>query len=110
MNSQESVMPRCFILASCAAFALATVIGCGGDDKLAVYPVSGTLTIDGEPFGPTSIRLNPQQKGGHSAVGQVDSSGNITFTTYKRGDGLPAGEYQVIAGMEMAPPPKPIFV
>ena len=93
--------------------ALATA-GCGGSDMLEVYPTKGTLTIDSEPFGPTSIMLVPTQEKipgtdepTHSAVGQVDQTGAIKFTTYDPGDGVPAGEYRVVVGMDFAEPPKP---
>lgn len=88
--------------------------GCGGSDTLDVYPAKGTLKLDGEPFGPTSIMLVPTtekvpgtNEPTHSAVGQVDQSGNIRFTTYDPGDGVPAGEYRVVVGMDFAEPPKP---
>lgn len=83
-------------------------VGCGGSDgKLEVYPTTGTLQLDGEPFGPTSIRLIPSGEGGHSVVGKVDESGKTTFTTYDVGDGAPAGEYTVVVGLDMSAPPKP---
>lgn len=91
--------------------AISALAGCGGSDQLEVYPVQGKLLLDGEPFGPTSIMLvpvNSSEKGDtHSAQGKVDSSGNIQFTTYEQGDGVAAGEYKVVVGMDMAEPPKP---
>jgi len=86
------------------------VMGCGGggDDLLEVYPTTGKLTLDDEPFGPTQIHLVPVgTKGGRSLVGTVDKSGQVTFTTYKGGDGVPAGEYRVAVGMVMGEPPRP---
>lgn len=95
-------------------FGLAILSGCGGSGKLDVYPVKGKLTLDGEPFGPTSILLAPttppslnDPNSTHSAAGKVDASGNITFSTYEPGDGVPAGEYRVVVGMDFADPPKP---
>jgi hypothetical protein len=83
-------------------------IGCGGSDgKLEVYPTGGMLMLDGEPFGPTTLRLIPVGEGGHSVVGKADESGMTTFTTYQIGDGAPAGDYTVVIGLEMAAPPKP---
>lgn len=83
-------------------------VGCGGDDgKLEVHPTGGMLSLDGEPFGPTSIRLIPVEEGGHSVVGKADELGMTTFTTYDIGDGAPAGDYVVVIGMEMTAPPKP---
>lgn len=97
-----------FYLVILSSFCLG-VAGCGGGagDKLAVFPTEGKLTMDGEPFGPTSLQLIPIADGGHSVVGKVDASGNVKFTTYDIGDGAPAGDYKVMIGMEMSAPPKP---
>jgi hypothetical protein len=72
--------------------------GCGGDnfEKLPLYPASGTVKMDGKPFGPVSLRFEPEQAGGRGFVGTVDADGKITsVTTYKVGDGAPVGTYKV---------------
>lgn len=91
--------------------ALLVLAGCGGSDRLETYPVKGKLLLDGEPFGPTAVRLMPLNKSEDEEVrtvaGEADENGNLTFTTYERGDGAPAGEYRVTTGLTMAPPPRP---
>lgn len=85
------------------------VAGCGGDPNLVpVYPTTGTLTMGGEPFGPTLIHLRPMEEDGRMVVGTVDEQGKITFTTFKTGDGVPAGKYRVLVAMKMGPPPRPM--
>lgn len=75
------------------------LVGCGSGEQT-VYPVSGTLTLDGKPFGPAILvfeSTTPAEKGVQLKTpgGQADASGNITLTTYKPGDGAPAGDYRV---------------
>lgn len=75
------------------------LVGCGSGEQ-AVYPASGTLTLDGKPFGPAIVVFQstaPVEKGAEQKApgGQADASGNVTLTTYKPGDGAPAGEYRV---------------
>ena len=72
--------------------------GCGGDgfEKLPLYPASGTVEMDGKPFGPVSLRFEPQEQGGRGFVATVDATGKIdAVTTYKVGDGAPVGTYKV---------------
>ena len=73
--------------------------GCSGGDgfeKLPLYPASGTVQMDGEPFGPVSLRFEPENAGGRGFVGTVDATGKINaVTTYKVGDGAPVGTYKV---------------
>ena len=86
------------------AFALMSLFvsvffaGCGGGgiEKVPLYPASGTVQMDGKPFGPVSLRFEPENEGGRGFVGTVDASGKITsVTTYKVGDGAPVGTYKV---------------
>lgn len=91
------------------SLALLPLAGCGGDPNIVpVYPTTGTLTMGGEPFGPTLIHLRPMKEGGRMVVGQVDEQGKIKFTTFKTGDGVPAGKYRVLVAMKMGPPPRPM--
>jgi hypothetical protein len=73
--------------------------GCG-DGKVARYPVSGAVHVDGQPaegaiviFCPVSTvpeadRLRPS--------GRTDAAGRFNLTTLERGDGAPAGNYKVL--------------
>jgi hypothetical protein len=87
------------------AFALLTILllvaaGCGSKhpDRLAVFPVSGQVTWNGQPLPNAFVVLHP--KGAHdlravTARGQTDQSGNFRVTTYEAGDGAPVGDYAV---------------
>jgi hypothetical protein len=66
------------------AFALAMVVLTGCDSREAVVPVSGVVTIDGEPaancrvsFQPTENNENP----GIGSVGDTDEEGKFTLET-----------------------------
>lgn len=106
----------------CPAFVIASAalstIGCGGGDipKLPVYKTTGKLTLDGKPFGPAAVLLVPTKTGDEkkdkllrSVAGEADAQGNITFTSYAKGDGAPAGSYNVaVMPSLMAPAKDPI--
>lgn len=77
--------------------------GCGGDasnfEKLPLYPASGTVTMDGKPYGPVSLRFEPEGglgEGTRGFVAMVDGGGSFDkVTTYESGDGAPVGTYLV---------------
>lgn len=94
-------------LAAFAMLATSVLSGCDDPNLVPVYPATGTLTMDGEPFGPTLIHLRPMAKDGRMLVGQVDEHGKITFTTFEHGDGGPAGRYRVLVAMKLGAPPRP---
>jgi hypothetical protein len=86
------------------------ICGCGGGDdvpRVATQPTKGTLTLNGQPYGPASVQLIPAvlTEETRTVTGTVDAGGNITFTSYEVGDGAPAGSYKVIVlpGMQGAP-------
>jgi hypothetical protein len=75
------------------AFALG--IGRGGPERLAVYPVSGTLLVAGEPAVGATIVLYPEDPSLSARPrATVEPDGSIVVTTYEFGDGAPAGEYK----------------
>jgi len=70
--------------------------GCG-DDRIEVYPTSGSIRFgDAVPAG-AQIVLHPQ---GHTLpldaipTAQVTNDGSFVFGTYDAGDGAPAGAYK----------------
>lgn len=95
-----------------AAVAILAISGCGSDGPpvLDVYPTAGKLVLDGEPFGPALVMLTPTAKEGRTTVGVADAQGQITFTSYEAGDGIPAGSYKVTVTSDATtgPFPKPI--
>lgn len=83
------------------------VMGCGGDSgppKLTVYPVKGTLSLDGKPLANMALQLQPIDNNPndpkppvHATVGQ---DGSFALSTYKAGDGAPEGSYEVTLGSD----------
>lgn len=86
---------------SLALSVMATLLlaGCGGDtglkDALPTFRAKGTLSLDGKPFGPAQIRLQPDDNAKPVPGGFADASGNFVLKTYNEGDGAPAGAYKV---------------
>lgn len=92
---------------------VAAIAGCGSKSKLPkmdpVFPVSGTVKLDGEPAttvvpfactvaGISDMIATPATTTAQSTFvgkGTIDAEGKLKFTTYKYGDGLPAGEYVI---------------
>lgn len=78
-------MLRCLGLVAVAAI----LVGCG-ESKV---PVSGAITLSGEPLG--DVRVIFQGSEGKFGFANVDSSGQFQVTSEKPGDGIPAGSYQI---------------
>jgi hypothetical protein len=98
-------------LAVVAPITLLTLSGCG-ETQPKVYPVTAVVRMDGERFGPCALLLTPLTTSGpkaRSSTGNVAADGMVTFTTFKVGDGVPAGDYKVTVRSELSgAPPKPI--
>lgn len=65
---------------------------------MTVYPVSGTVTFEGEPMrGSGSIAFIPTgDQPGKAPGGEIDDEGNYILNTYVPGDGAIAGEFRVV--------------
>lgn len=75
-----------------ATLGLLAVTGCG-ESGPEIVPVSGQVTIDGEPLTRGNIQVIPQ--GYRAASGKIGPDGRFTLTTYKAGDGVVRGTHQV---------------
>lgn len=99
LYSSRAIALHSRVWACVSVFAPLLLAGCiGGDgfEKVPVYPASGTVQMDGKPFGPVSLRFEPEEEGGRGFVATVDSAGKFSsVTTYKVGDGAPKGTYKV---------------
>lgn len=79
--------------------------GCGGQDRAATYPVSGSLFVDGRPAAGARLIFHPAQA--TPAViptARVKDDGSYQATSYDSFDGAPPGEYRVTVTW---PAPKP---
>jgi hypothetical protein len=89
-------------LALLAAFFCAS--GCGPQRK-AVYPVRGRVLVDGKPAAHAQVAFHAVDAAGDPhPVGNADGDGYFSLTTYKQGDGAPAGEYLVTVLWVLATP------
>lgn len=74
-------------------------LGCSkGDGRVAVHPVEGQLTWNGQPLPNAFVVLHPKDPTDTklvSARGQTDAEGKFQITTYETADGAAAGEYKV---------------
>lgn len=78
-----------------AILAAACIIASGcGDGLPPRVPVSGKVTIDGQPVTFGSIRFVPAE-GGRLATAQIGKDGSFTLTAYKLNDGCVPGTHHV---------------
>jgi hypothetical protein len=66
-----------------------------GGPRLPTFPVTGTVTVNGEPAQFVTVACHPE-KGAEiksSVTCSTDAEGKFSFGTYEAGDGLPAGNY-----------------
>jgi hypothetical protein len=86
-------------LIASGALLVATVpflVGCAGEEKVPVVPVTGKVAIGKEvPVG-AQIVFHPQGHvlpGGVTPVGRVAEDGSFKVSIYGKDEGVPAGEY-----------------
>ena len=94
---------------ACGLTCLVACTGCG-DGKIARYPVTGTVLVNGQPaegvlvvFCPTE---GPEEVQRERPFGNTDASGKFELTTFTPQDGAPAGQYKVMA--RWAAPTRPV--
>lgn len=74
---------------------LIAAAGCG-ESRVPVFPVTGRVTVDGQPPVGAQIVLHPLDKSTPRDVtpsGSVKEDGSFAISAYEHGDGAPAGEY-----------------
>lgn len=85
-----------------AVAALAVALGgCGKKDPNLpdLVPVSGTVTVDGQPLAEGVVYFSPVgETRGVPAFGRTDAQGRYTLGSDKLGKGTPVGEYRVTIG------------
>ena len=70
---------------------LALLAGCGGGPE--IVPVSGKVTIDGQPLTKGVIQVIAE--GYRPAMGDIQADGSFTLTTDKPNDGCVRGNHKV---------------
>ena len=93
------------MLRACVMLALMSgLAGCGGDaavgPRVKIVPLTGTISLDGKPHGPATVRFVPQSADGgvKTASAEVKADGTFAATTYVTGDGIAPGKYDVELG------------
>ena len=78
------------------ASTIGVLAGCGsGEPTMNLVPVTGTVTLNGEPLEEANVRFFDVNGKNQAASGKTDSDGkyNLGFSTYK---GAMAGQYKVV--------------
>lgn len=89
------------VLGAALAAAFLTLTGCDGGPK--IVPVSGMVTIDGQPLTYGHVQVIPT--GWRPASGRIGGDGRFTLTTTVPGDGCVVGTHPVavLAGESISP-------
>lgn len=85
----------CAVLYLSTAFVVGNA-GCG-DGRPSLVPVTGILTLNGEPVADAQVGFQPQGIAGYErpSLATTDSQGRFVVGTYDKEDGLPVGKYVV---------------
>jgi hypothetical protein len=70
--------------------------GCGGETRIPVVPVSGTIKFQGQAPAGAQVVLHPVTKSNDKSIapaGTVKDDGTFQISAYDAGDGAPPGEY-----------------
>ena len=74
-----------------------TSLGCWGGDGLDRVPITGMVTVEGNPLSSAALFFTPAAgTPGEGAIGASDDSGKFQVVSSRRDDsGIPPGEYTV---------------
>lgn len=94
----------------CFSIALAVAVGCNTAPDLPTVPVTGTITMNGEPVAGAQVVFlqKPGTMEGKPASGVTDDEGKFTLKTYlnpkQSPEGALPGEYDVTVTRIVGPP------
>ncbi|HID75213.1 MAG TPA: carboxypeptidase regulatory-like domain-containing protein [Planctomycetaceae bacterium] len=72
------------------------VLGCAGSDRPETVPVSGTVTLNGQPLAGAHVVFTLKEGGELAkATGTTDSQGKYQLSTFGENDGAVPGSYVV---------------
>jgi len=102
---QTRMSVRLSAAGTCVLTCLLVFTGCG-DDRVARYPVSGQVLVDGKPAQGAIVIFCPVQ-GSEEVMRErpfssTDAEGRFELRTLEPGDGAPAGDYKVMVRWPMA--------
>jgi hypothetical protein len=84
---------------------VALLWGCGKPVDPSLVPVSGTVTVDGQPLANATVTFIPKDgTPGFGGTGKTDGSGQYTLTGSRdNAAGIPPGEYRVAVSKRLMP-------
>lgn len=88
--------------------ALLLAAGCSAPrsaDRPATQPVTGTVTLNGNPVDGATVTFQPIDASGKAAVGLTDSAGKYALTTFGSNDGAVSGSYKITVIKTETPAP-----
>jgi hypothetical protein len=102
-EKESEASPRRSAVVWVALLAPALAVGCGGESKVPVYPVSGQVRVAGKTPEGAFVALHPKAQPDVKAgaaepprpSAQVKPDGTFAVSTFGGGDGAPAGDYVV---------------
>jgi hypothetical protein len=71
------------------------VCGCSKTKSEGIYPVRGSVIVNGEPAEYANVLFVPKDPDGQKASATVDELGEFRLTTMREFDGAAPGEYEV---------------
>lgn len=84
---------RSRVIRASVAVLFLTLPACG-PARPAIAPVSGRITVSGQPVTTGVVWFYPQA--GRAATGLIDADGRYTLGTFTRGDGALLGDHRVV--------------
>jgi hypothetical protein len=91
------------VLAGTLVFAAFGLIGCGGSGD-GLVPVTGTVTVDGQPGDGAAVAFVPKDgTPGNGGTALADASGKYEITTPQGKKGLAPGAYKVTVSYRRNP-------
>jgi hypothetical protein len=101
-------LPALNPLIVCGLLPLLLLAGCGRDGPQPV-PIDGTITLDGGPWPKPGVlyfttETSSRDAPSRPAMGQFDTNGKLTVTTFTKGDGLLPGKYKMGVECWLVPP------
>ena len=86
--------------------------GCGSGAEESEYrlaPVSGTVTLDGQPLAGATVMFSPTDVGiGQTSYGVTDAQGNYSLTDPQQRDGVAVGTHKIVVSKLVQPDGSPI--
>ena len=77
-----------------------SLTGCGGEPSFEMVPVSGIVTMDGEPLAGATVTFLPKSSGdmnaGPASLGETDAAGQFTLKTGEGEPGAVVASHQVM--------------